>query len=104
MPDDQNYSLNDFAETLLREKNYTTLTAEMRVELKADIVERAQDYLLARTIAKLTDDQAKEFNTLLDANPSEEQIQEFIKKSIPDTPTFIGDTMFQFRQTYLGLN
>lgn len=104
MPNDNNLTLNDFAETLLREKNYSTVTAEMREELKNDIIERAQDYLLAKCIAKFTDDQVKDFNKLLDTNPSDEQIQDFIKKSIPDAPTFIGDTLFQFRQKYLGLN
>ncbi len=103
MPSDTTYTMEDFAETLLNEKNYTTLTTEMREELKRDILDRAQDFLIAKTIAKLSNDQAKALSELLDTNPPNEKIQEFIKTCVDDAPTFIGNTLFQFRQSYLGL-
>lgn len=103
MPNDTQYTLDDFAETLIKDKQYTTLTEATHAELKKDILARAHDFLLAKTIAKLSDDQAKEFDTLLDQNPTDEVIQDYIKKAIPDSATFIGDTLFQFRQVYLGL-
>ncbi len=103
MPNDTTYTLDDFAETLIKDKQYTSLTEATHLELKKDILSRAQDFLLAKTIAKLTDDQAKDFDKLLDTNPGDDVIQEFIKKAIPDSVTFIGDTLFQFRQVYLGL-
>jgi hypothetical protein len=104
MADDKQYTIDEFAESLLTAKNYTTLTAEMRVELKNDIVERVHDYLIAKTIAKLSDEDVKKLNALLDKDPSDEEIQKFITTTIADAPTFIGDTLFQFRQTYLGIN
>lgn len=103
MPSDTTYTMDDFAETLLKEKNYTTLTDEMHAELKRDILDRAQDFLIAKTISKLSDEQAQKLSELLDTNPPNEKVQEFIKTSITDAPKFIGDTLFLFRQSYLGL-
>lgn len=103
MPNDTQYSLDDFAETLIKEKKYSTLTPAMHDELKKDILQRVHDFLLAKTIAKLSDDQAKELDQMLDKNPSDDTVRDFITKSIPDSESFIADVLFQFRQTYLGL-
>lgn len=103
MPNDTQYTLDDFAETLIKDKQYKTMTPEIHDELKKDILQRVHDYLLAKTIAKLSDDQAKSLSTLMDTNPSDEVVQDFIAKSIPEAPDFVGDTLFSFRQTYLGL-
>ncbi len=103
MPSDTQYTLEDFAESLIKAKQYKTLTQAMHDELKHDILVRVHDFLLAKTIAKLSDTQAKELSALLDTNPSDETIQDFIAKSIPDSPDFVGQTLFAFRQTYLGL-
>lgn len=103
MPTDTTYTLDDFAETLIKDKQYKTITEEIHKELKADILQRVHDFLLAKTIAKLTDEQAKALSTLLDTKPTDQVIQDFIAKSIPDSPDFVGDTLFAFRQTYLGL-
>ncbi len=96
-------TLDEFADTLIKDKQFKTLTPEMFQELKLDIIQRVHDFLLARTIAKLTDEQAKELADFLDTKPSDEQIQDFIAGAIPDAPTFIGNTLFEFRQIYLGL-
>lgn len=103
MPNDTQYTLNDFAETLIKDKQYTTLTPPAHDELKLDILQRVHEYLLAKTIEKLTDEQAKELNNLLKTQPSDDKVQDFIASAIPDSASFIGDTLFQFRQTYLGL-
>lgn len=102
MPDTQ-YTLDEFIETLIREKNYQTLTTAMHDELKKDLLDRVQDFLIAKTIARLTDEQANELSALLDTNPEGTTLQQFIAKCIPDAETFIGETLFKFRQTYLGL-
>jgi hypothetical protein len=102
MPDTQN-AIDEFVESLIEAKNYKTLTLEMREELKKDVIDRVQDFIIAKTIAKLSDQQAKDFGVLLDTDPDDKTIQEFIAKAIPDAPAFIGDTLFAFRQTYLGL-
>lgn len=103
MPTDQTLTLDDYAESLIKAKQYKTLTQETHDELKRDILARVHDYLLAKTIAKLTDEQAQELSKLMDTKPTDEVVQEFIKKAIPETPDFVGDTLYSFRQIYLGL-
>jgi hypothetical protein len=99
----QTPTLEDYAESLIKGKQYKTLTQEMHDELKKDIIARVHDFLLAKTIAKLSDEQAKALSELVDTNPGDQAIQEFIAKSIPGTSDFVGDTLFEFRQIYLGL-
>lgn len=103
MPDDTKYTLDDFAETLIQDKQYKTLSPEIHQELKKDILQRVHDFLLAKSISKLSDDQAKELDQLLDTNPKDEEVQDYIEKAIPNSVDFIADTLFQFRQVYLGL-
>lgn len=103
MSNDSQYTLDDFAETLIKDKQYKTLTEAMHSELKKDLLARVHDFLLAKTIAKLNDEQAKQLDKLLDTKPSDTVIQDFIAKAIPETPGFVGDTLFAFRQIYLGL-
>jgi predicted Zn-dependent protease len=103
MPNSTQYTLDDFAETLIKAKQYKTLTQEIHDALKKDILSRVHDFLLAKTIAKLNDEQAKSLSDLLDTNPSDEIIQDFIAKSIPEAPDFVGNILFEFRQIYLGL-
>lgn len=99
----QSPTLEDFAESLIKAKQYQTLTPEIHDELKKDIIIRVHDFLLAKTISKLSDEQAKGLSELLDTKPDDKTIQEYISKSIPGTPDFVGDTLFEFRQIYLGL-
>ena len=103
MANDKQYSLDDFAETLIRDKQYKTITPAIHDEIKKDILQRVHDYVLAKTIAKLSDEQAKSLSELLDKKPSNEEIQKFIQNSVENADDFLGDTLFQFRQTYLGL-
>lgn len=100
---DTTLTLDDFAESLIQAKQYKTLTQEIHDELKKDILARAHDFLLAKTIAKLSDEQAKALSALMDTKPSDEVIQDFIAKAIPEGSDFVGETLFNFRQIYLGL-
>ena len=90
MPDDQVYTLDDYAETLIRDKNYQTLTQDMHVELKKDILRRVQDFMISRVITKLSDDQVKEMNMLLDTDPTDQQVQDFVSSSLNNSSEFIS--------------
>jgi len=60
MPDTQiDPTLSNYAETLIRDKNYTSLTSEMYEEMKKDILKRLHDFMIAKTIAKLSEEDVK---------------------------------------------
>ncbi len=104
MPDTQiDPTLSNYAETLIRDKNYTSLTSEMYEEMKKDILKRLHDFMIAKTIAKLSEEDVKGLKALLDKNATDEEIQNFVASKIEDAPAFLGDVLFQFRQTFLGL-
>ncbi|MEI6690259.1 MAG: hypothetical protein WCL07_00755 [bacterium] len=96
-------SLSDYADTLIKEKNYTTLTEEARVELRNDLLRRLNEFMMAKVVAELNEKDTQEFSTMLDTNPSEEQIQTFIKGKLSNPTEFIGNTLISFRKTFLGL-
>ena len=104
MPDTQiDPTLSNYAETLIRDKNYTTLTGEMYEVMKKDILKRLHDFMIAKTIARLSEEDVKGLRALLDKQATDEEIQNFVASKIEDAPTFLGDVLFQFRQTFLGL-
>ena len=95
-------SSDEFRRSFLEEK--VKLDIEYKLEeLKKDILSRVQDFIIARVINKLSDEQVNEMNALLDTDPSDEQIMSFVSKSLNNSDKFISDTLFQFRQTYLGM-
>ena len=96
-------SLDEFADTLIKEKNYTTLSPELHDQMKKDLLSRLHEFLIAKTIAKLSEGGVKGLKELLDKNASDEEVQTYVTSKIDDAPTFIGDVLFQFRQTFLGL-
>ena len=99
----QQPTLSDYADTLIKEKNFTTLTPGTYEQIKEDVLTRLNDFLIAKVIAKMTDSQIKEFNTLLETNPVDEKIQDFINSNIQDPGLVIGDILIDFRKKYLGL-
>ena len=104
MPDDSTVpSLSDFAEILIKEKSFTHLTPGIHDQIKEDILTRVNDYLIVKLIAKMNDAQVAEFNKLLETKPTDEQIQEYVASVIPDATTVVGDLLFSFRKSYLGI-
>lgn len=96
-------TLVDYAETLIREKDYKTLSESMHKEMVADILKRLHDFMIAKTIAKLSNEDVKGLKALLDKNATDDEVQQYVASKIEDAPTFLGDVLFQFRRTFLGL-
>ena len=96
-------TLSDYADTLIKEKNFTTLTPGAYEQIKQDVLTRLNDFIIAKVIAKFSDAQIEEFNKLLDTNPSDEQLQSFISSNLDNPTVVIGDLLLSFRKIYLGL-
>jgi len=103
MADNGLLTLSDYADRLLEEKNYQTITDEVKLELKNELLRQLNDTLIARVIEQLSDQEVKELNNFLDLKPSDEQLQQFIKSKIEDPETFITNVLLKFRKTYLGI-
>lgn len=103
MDDNKVPTLGDYADQLIDEKNYESLTPELRVELKTELLTQLNDTLIAKLLDVLSDEEVKTLNSLLETNPTDEQIQEYIKTKLSDPQGFIANVLIAFRKTYLGL-
>lgn len=103
MADTKNLTLGDYVTKLLAEKNYDTVTPEVKIELENDLTRQLHDYLIAKLLDTLPDQDIKELNNLLDLNPTDDQLQKFVESKLTDPQNFIANTLLSFRKTYLGL-
>jgi predicted NodU family carbamoyl transferase len=103
MDDGKVMTLADYADKLIEEKNYETLTPELKTELKNELLTQLNDTLLAKLVDHLSDADVKALNTFLDTHPTDEQVQEFIKSKLDNPQSFIANVLISFRKTYLGL-
>ncbi|QQG43284.1 MAG: hypothetical protein HYW45_03715 [Candidatus Daviesbacteria bacterium] len=98
-----NQAVSEFVDKLIEEKSFPDLTEEVKAEIKKDILVRLDDFISARIIAKLSDEDVQTFNDLLKENKSPEEVQQFISTHVPDFTNFLTSTLLEFREVYLGL-
>ena len=96
-------SLNAFLEQLLVDKGMTTLTGEVREEVKAGMAERLLDEINRAIIEALPDDKAAELDKLLDdENFGQNEMVDFVRDCGVDVLRITAGTMAQFRSFYLA--
>lgn len=100
--DTQGPKIDEFIDKLIKDKNFKDITPEIESEIRNDLKNRLDKFILARIISNLSDEKVDQFNSMLDAKKSETEIQEFITASIPDFVDFLTQTLMEFRGIYLG--
>ncbi|MCL5783866.1 MAG: DUF5663 domain-containing protein [Patescibacteria group bacterium] len=98
-----NPSVVGYVEKLIEEKGFPDLTPEVKEEIKNDLLNRIDDFVSARIIAKLSDQDVATFEEMLKNQKSQEEIQQFITGHIDDFPGFLTNTLLEFRGVYLGV-
>jgi aspartyl/asparaginyl-tRNA synthetase len=96
-----NNMLEAFTNKLLEEKGLTSLDPEILVEAKKDIMEKAEDKIKATIFENIPENKLEEFNKLMEDN-NEENLQKFIKETLPNIEELIAQTLLDFKNTYLG--
>src|SRR5947207_1123304 len=99
--DSSSQHISEFASKLIHEKGLDDLDPEIKEQAKNDLSSRIEDHINAAILSKLHKQQLMEFESILNAS-NQTQIQEFLKKSIPDMDNLIAQTLIDFRITYLG--
>ncbi|MFA4826684.1 MAG: DUF5663 domain-containing protein [Candidatus Shapirobacteria bacterium] len=94
-------SLEEFAEKLLVEKGVGEMDAEIRQQMKKDLVDRLEDRINATILEKMPPEKLEEFEKLVDA-PSQEEMTKFCAENIPDLDQMIAAELVSFRTTYLA--
>lgn len=96
-------NLEQYVDKLLSEKQLPDLGPEVIAQMKSDLLSRVEDRINAALIEHLNPDQMKEFDSLLETN-NEADVQDFLKRAIPDLETVIATALINFRAIYLGTN
>lgn len=99
----QKQAYETYIEQLIEERGFPDLTAEVKEELKKDLVNRLDSFIGAKVIATLSDEDVLKFEQLLKDGKSREEIQKFTVEHVPDFTTFLTNVLMEFRMVYLGL-
>jgi hypothetical protein len=95
-------ALNQYIDQLIQEKQFPDLTDEIREEIKKDLLNRLNDFINARLIAALSDEDVLIFENMLKEGSPEEEVQQFFQEKIPDLTGLLTQTLLEFKGVYLG--
>lgn len=98
----QENNLDTFINSLLDKRGYKDAAPEVREALYADVLERINQFVLAKVIASLSEEELTEFEKLLDEKKPLIEFQEFAQKHVPDYTTFLAAVLLEFEDIYLG--
>ncbi len=73
-----------------------------REQLESDLKQRLMDQINRAVITAIPEDKIDGFNELLDRNPTDEEIQQYVTESGVDAQQVTLETMLRFRELYLG--
>ena len=98
----QIYTVRDAAEKILIEKGLEIDDAEAKEEFISDIEASINDRVDEAILEYLTEEQKKEFDKLIDSNPTPQEIREFIDGNISNMPQIIANAIINVRNIYLS--
>lgn len=97
-----NNTLEVFVDRLIEEKGLEYLDEEIRAQMKSDLLERVEDRINASILEHMPPEALEEFEKFLDADTSDEEMQVFVAKKIPNMEEMLATVLLEFRQTYLS--
>lgn len=96
-------AIETYVEQLIKDKNFPDITPEVNEEIKKDLMVRVDDFIAAKVISVLSDEDVAKFEEMLKSGKSETEIQSFVAENIPDFTNFLTQTLLEFRNVYLGI-
>ncbi len=99
-----NNNIQAYIDQLIKDKHFPDLTDEVREQVKQDLIVRLDDFIAARIISALSDEEVVQFETLLKEKKPENQVQQFIVDQMEDLIDLLTETLLEFRGVYLGLD
>lgn len=96
-------NVDEFIESILKDKGITELEPDVREDLKEDMKKRLFEQIEKAAVMQLSEEKAAELAELAD-NPdfTNEKMIEFMKNSGVDLTDVTLQTMLKFRGLYLG--
>lgn len=96
-------NIDDFIESILKDKGITEVEPDVRAELKEDMKKRLLDQINKAAVMQLSEEKAAELADLVDSPDfTDEKMTEFMQNSGVNLEEVALETMLQFRSFYLG--
>lgn len=94
-------ALLSFVDKIIKEKNDPSIKPEELPQLKAFLLQQVHDAINRQLIAALPEKDQMLLDQLLDKNPVDGEINEFLIKQIPNIEAEITVALLNFRAAYL---
>ncbi|MDL2363487.1 MAG: DUF5663 domain-containing protein [Patescibacteria group bacterium] len=96
--------MNEYIQQLLLDAGLPPETdAEVRDQLIADLIQRANDHVNRKVIDAMSSEDAQAFDQLLDSHGSDVgAIQQFVQNHVPNVQEITAKALIEFRALYLG--
>lgn len=96
-------AISKFIDKLIEEKGFVNLLDEVREEMKKDLASRLDEFIAARIITALSDENVLVFEEMLKSQKEKAEVQKFISEHIPDFLNYLTNILLEFRAVYLGI-
>lgn len=96
--------MDDYIQRLMQEQGIPAdLDPEVRVELAAELTDRAISFVNQRLVLAMTDDVANRFADLAESGQADDEaLQKFIEENVPNKDQVLAVALSDFRTLYLG--
>lgn len=99
----QMQSIDDFVESILKDKGITDVDPEVKADLMEEMKTRLMDQINKAAIMQLSEEKAAELaEKIKDPEFTDEKLTEFMQNSGVNLTQVALDTMLKFRGFYLG--
>ena len=94
-------TIEDFVDKLVEDKGFNEQDPDVIAQMKTDLVDRVENRINAMILVNMNSEKLTDFEKILESG-SEEQIQEFVKREIPDIDEKVAAELLTFKNIYLG--
>ena len=91
-----------FIEGLLKDAGMTTLDNEMKEEMIKELFARLDNHITSTIIANLPAEKLEQFIKLNEDKKPKEDVEQFLKDSMPNHAEVLSKGFMEFRDLYLG--
>lgn len=93
--------IKEFVDKLIEDKGFNEQDPEVLDQMKKDLLDRVENRINAMILSNLNPEKLADFEKVLDSG-SEEEIQNFVKRDIPDIDEKVASELLTFKNIYLG--
>lgn len=94
--------IKTFLESILQDANMTSLDEQTHEEMIKQLFIRLDNFMLTTIVEALPAEKISEFTKLSEEGKTREELENYLRKNIPNHSDVFAKAMLQFRDLYLG--